>query len=121
MTRLPKTTFTFGLGPTVWLHEAIEYSAHKLIRQRKYFFWNLGLWNLELYVIPDAEQNGLKSMFQIANVTFDVDQLCGASSQQYFCLKQALHGIATLRNKERNMEQVVLEKLGFSGRECTFG
>ena len=36
LTRLPKTTFTFGLGPTVWLHEAIEYSAHKLIRQRKY-------------------------------------------------------------------------------------
>ena len=37
LTRLPKATFTFGLGPTVWLHEAIEYSAHKLIRQRKYF------------------------------------------------------------------------------------
>ena len=36
LTRLPKATFTFGLGPTVWLHEAIEYSAHKLIRQRKY-------------------------------------------------------------------------------------
>ena len=35
LTRLPKATFTFGLGPTVWLHEAIEYSAHKLIRQRK--------------------------------------------------------------------------------------
>ena len=39
LTRLPKATFTFGLGPTVWLHEAIEYSAHKLIRQRKYDFW----------------------------------------------------------------------------------
>ena len=38
LTRLPKATFTFGLGPTVWLHEAIEYSAHKLIRQRKYYF-----------------------------------------------------------------------------------
>ena len=37
LTRLPKATFTFGLGPTVWLHEAIEYSAHKLIRQRKYY------------------------------------------------------------------------------------
>ena len=55
---------------------------------------------MELYVILDAEQKGLKSMFQTANVTFDADELCGASSQQYFCLKQALQGIATLRNKE---------------------
>ena len=46
-----------------------------------------------------------------ANVTFDADELCGANSQQYFCLKQALQGIATLRNKEWNLEAGYVGKI----------
>ena len=34
LTRLSKSIFTFGLGPMVWPHEAVDYSAHKYHRQR---------------------------------------------------------------------------------------
>ena len=34
LTRLSKAIFTFGLGPMVWPHEAVDYSAHKYHRQR---------------------------------------------------------------------------------------
>ena len=42
LTRQSKATFTFGLGPTVWPHDAVEYSAQRLYRQRKYVFRVLG-------------------------------------------------------------------------------
>ena len=34
LTRLSKAIFTFGVGPMVWPHEAVDYSAHKYHRQR---------------------------------------------------------------------------------------
>ena len=57
LTRLPKATFTFGLGPTVWLHEAIEYSAHKLIRQRKY----IKNRNAKIYSLDNLKRKAFKN------------------------------------------------------------